>query len=343
MTASTSPKPKWIIAVGMPLLIFLGCFLVTLTTQFKANKDLFSDAILIDLLLVAPLIYFLAIRKTKIPAITVSRIFLVGLLVAGFILSAPSNNLLHLIETWVSPVVEGVVICFVGYKLYLANKKAKAANSNKPDFLMHCRAVMFQLTGHEKFANIISSEIAVLYYAVFGGRYKAIDNETKFSSYHENGITIVLWAILSIFLIETAGMHFLLTLWSNTVAWVITGLSFYTCIQLFAHIRAVKARPIFINNNSLEIHNGLAGDAFITFDNIEKFELSKKVPSGRNPVKIALLNGLENHNVVVYLKTPMQVTKIFGIKKDTDTVMFYVDKSKDFSNALSARLLVHGA
>ena len=43
MTASTSPKPKWIIAVGMPLLIFLGCFLVTLTTQFKANKDLFSN------------------------------------------------------------------------------------------------------------------------------------------------------------------------------------------------------------------------------------------------------------------------------------------------------------
>jgi hypothetical protein len=38
------------------------------------------------------------------------------------------------------------------------------------------------------------------------------------------------------------------------------------------------------------------------------------------------------------LKTPIQVTKIFGIKRETDTVLFYVDKAKDFSNALSSRM-----
>ncbi|MEO8111505.1 MAG: hypothetical protein ABI594_15780 [Ginsengibacter sp.] len=201
---------------------------------------------------------------------------------------------------------------------------------------------MFQVTGNEKFGNIISSEIAVLYYAFLGYKDKTIDYETKFTSYKENGVTIVLWTILSIFLIETTGMHFLLSLWSKTIAWVLTGLSFYTCIQLFAHIKAVKARPITINKDSFEIHNGLAGDAYIQFDNIEKFELSKKIPQDRSPIKIALLKGLENHNVVVYLKTSIQVTKIFGIKKSTDTVLFYVDKSKDFSNALSSRLAANG-
>ncbi|MEP6711499.1 MAG: hypothetical protein ABJA37_03735 [Ferruginibacter sp.] len=338
MTISTTNKPNWIIALGIPILIFLSCFFITLTTKFKTNNELLSNAILIDILVVAPLLYFLAIRKSNIPKLTVSRVFIVGFLVAGFILNAHSSLLLQFIKTWVSPIIEGVVIFFIGRKFYIENKKAKETNTNKPDFLMHCRAVMFQVTGNEKFANVVSSEVAVLYYAFLDSKDKTIDNETKFTSYKENGVIIVLWAILSIFLIETIGMHFLLSIWSKTIAWVLTGLSFYTCLQVFAHIRAVKARPIIINKDSLEIHNGLAGDAYIQFDNIEKFELSKKIPQDRNPIKIALLKGLENHNIIVYLKTPIEVTKIFGIKKSTDTVLFYVDKSKEFSNTLTSRL-----
>ena len=338
MTISSTNKPNWRIALGIPFIIFLSCFFITLTAKFKANNELLSNAILIDILVIAPLIYFLAIRKSSISKLTVSRIFIMGLLVAGFILNAHSNPFLRFIKTWVSPLVEVVVISFIVSKFYIASKKAKEPNNKKPDFLMHCRAIMLQVTGNEKFGNIVSSEVAVLYYAFMGSKDKTIDYQTRFTAYKENGVTIVLWVILSIFLIETAGVHFLLRLWSNTTAWVVTALSLYTCIQLYAHIKATKARPIIINKDSLEIHNGLAGDAYISFDNIEKFELSKKIPQGRSPIKIALLKGLENHNVVVYLKTPIHVTKIFGIKKTTDTVLFYVDKSKEFSIALAAQL-----
>ena len=343
MTTSTTNKPNWTIALGIPILIFLSSFFITLTSKFKANSGLLSNAILIDILVVAPFIYFLAIRKSNVSKLTVTRIFIVGLLGAGFILNAHSNTFLQIIKIWISPIIEASVIFFIGRKFYIANKKAKATNTNKLDFLMHCRAVMFQVTGNEKFANIVSSEVAVLYYAFLGSKDKTIDNETKFTSYKENGVAIVLWTILSILLIETTGMHFLLTLWSKAIAWVLTGLSFYTCLQVFAHIKAVKARPIIINKDSLEIHNGLAGDAYIQFDNIEKIELTRKTPQDRNPVKIALLKGLENHNIVVYLKNPIQVTKIFGIKKNTDTVLFYVEKSKEFANVLTSRLMNNGS
>ena len=343
MTISSTKKPNWPIALGIPFIIFLSCFFITLTTKFKANTALLSNAILIDILVIAPFIYFLAIKKSNVSKLTVSRIFIVGLVVAGFILNAHSNPFLQIIKTWVSPLIEAVVIYFIVSKFYIANKKAKEANNKKPDFLMHCRDIMLQVTGNEKLGNIVSSEVAVLYYAFMGSKDKTIDYETRFTAYKENGVTIVLWVILSIFLIETTGMHFLLRLWSNATAWVVTALSLYTCIQLYAHIKATKARPIIINKDSLEIHNGLAGDAYIKFDNIEKFELSKKIPQGRSPVKIALLKGLENHNVVVYLKTPIQVTKIFGIKKTTDTVLFYVDKSKEFSNALTVQLTIYGS
>lgn len=339
MTVSRTKKPNWAIALGIPLLIFLACFIITLTAKFKTNSILLSNAILIDTLLVAPLIYFLAIRKTKISALTVTRIFVAGLIVCGLILNAQSNVFLQTVKTWISPVFEATVLFFIGRKFHVAGKKAKAANAGKPDFLMHCRAVMFQVFGNEKLSAIIASEIAVMYYVFFSSKDKTIDYEKKFTVYKENGISMVLWIILFIFLIETTGVHFLLRLWFTTTAWIITALSVYTCFQLFAHIKAVKARPIIISKETLEIHNGLAGDAYIALDNIEKFELSKKVPMGRNPVKIALLKGMENHNVVVYLKKPIQVTKIFGLKKTTDTVLFYVDQSTKFSTALALQML----
>ncbi len=316
--------------MGFPFLVFAGCFLISISAKFNVNNELLSNAILADLLITAPLIYFLAIRKTSVSKITVARIFIAGLLFAGYILRSHSNPFLQIIKIWVSPLVEGWVIFFISRKFYVANKKAKAANGNKIDFLMHCRSVLFQVTGSEKAGNIIASEIAVMYYAFFSTRDRSIDYKTKFSSYIENGLPIVLGVILAILLIETTGMHFLLRVWSKPIAWTLTVLSFYTCLQLFAHIKAIKARPILINTNSLKVHNGLAGDACIDLDNIEKIEMSTKKPTDRQSVEISLLKGLENHNMVVYLKNPIHVTKIFGIKKQADTVLFFVDQPKEF-------------
>ena len=343
MTISTTNKPNWTIALGIPFLIFLSCLLITFSAKFRLNNDLLSNGILVDLLITAPLVYFLAIRKSNISKLTITRVFIVGLLFAGLILRSHSNPILQIIKTWISPIIEAFVILIICKKFYIANKNAKAKNNNKVDFLLHCRSIMFEILGNEKVANIVSSEVAVIYYAFFSTKDKSIDYKTKFTSYKENGLPTVLIAILSIFLIETTGVHFLLSLWSKTIAWMLTGLSFYTCLQLFAHIRALKARPIIINSNSFEVHNGLAGDAFIQFDNIEKIELSNKKPMGRESIKISLLKGLENHNTVVYLKTPIEVTKIFSIKKKTDTVLFFVDKPKEFTNIITTLLTNNGS
>ena len=97
-----------------------------------------------------------------------------------------------------------------------------------------------------------------------------------------------------------------------------------------------------MNKDSLEIHNGLAGDAYFKFDNIEKFELLKKIPQDRNSNKIALLKGLKNHTIVLYLKNAHSSNKDIWDKKTTDTVLLYVDKSEAFSNALATRLVNKG-
>ena len=97
-----------------------------------------------------------------------------GLLFASFILRDQSNTILQIIKTWISPCIEVFVVFTICQKFYIANKKAKETNSNKIDFLMHCRSVMIQVTGNEKLGNIISSEVAVIYYAFFGSKDKKL-------------------------------------------------------------------------------------------------------------------------------------------------------------------------
>lgn len=337
MTIFATNKPNWTIALGIPFLIFLSCLFITFSSKFSANSDLLSYGVLADLLITAPLVYFLAIRKSNVSKLTVTRVFIAGLLFAGVILRSHPTPIFQVIKTWISPVLEAFVIFIIAKKFYVANKNAKA-NNNRADFLLHCRSVMFEIFGNEKLANIVSSEIAVIYYAFFSTTEKSIDYKTKFTSYKENGLPLVLSVILSIFLIETTGVHFLLNLWNTTIAWVVTGLSLYTCIQLFAHTRALKARAIIINSSSFEVRNGLAGDACIQLDNIEKIEWSNKKPKDRESIKIALLKGLENHNMVVYLKNSIQITMIFGMKKQTDTVLFFVDKPKEFISTVTSLL-----
>ena len=85
---STLPKPNPILAYAVPAGIFLLCWLLTFTAKCTAQPTLMSTAIMIDLMITAPLVYYLAIRKTRVPGFTTLRVAVVGLLVAGWILGA---------------------------------------------------------------------------------------------------------------------------------------------------------------------------------------------------------------------------------------------------------------
>lgn len=331
-------KPNWYLALGLPAIVFVTCIFISFTSVFKTNHTALSNAMLLDLVITAPLLYFITIRKSRISKLTVSRVFVVGIFIAGFLLKDEPASLFHFVKKAILPLVELGLIVFIVRKFYIARRQAKRSGDRQVDFLFNCRSILAEFFGSEKIGNMAGSEIAVIYYAFFSKNAKDVDDRNQFSSWKKNGILLVLYTFLCLFIIETTGMHFVFRLWSNTAAWILTGLSDYTCIQLFAHIRAVKARPVQIKRNAVEIHNGLAGDAIIEFSNIEKIELDKKIPGGRNSIKIALISGFENHNCIIYLKQPIIATKIFGIKKSADVILFYIDQPGLFISSINERM-----
>lgn len=336
---TTTKKPNWLLAIGLPCIIYCLCFTIANTVMRGNNADNISNAILIDILVTAPLIYWLVIRKTSVKAITVIRVFVVGILIAGFILRSVNNTYLHLIKQWLSPVIELVVVVMLVRKIRVANKAAKANKTGTADFLVQCRKMFQSIVGSDVLGAVIASEISVLYYA-FGWRKQVkIDNQILFSNYKKNGLQVLLSALLMVLLIEALAMHFVLAKWHVITAWVITGASLYTCLQLLAHMRAIVARPIVVTSGTILVHNGLAGDANIPLHLIDKIEFSKALPKDKKIEKMALLKGVEQHNIVVHLKAQITVSKVFGVQRKTDTVAFFVDEPKQFVERVALEMV----
>ena len=193
-------KPNLTLAIGLPLLIFAACIIIALSAAFGLHTDRLSTAITLDLTITAPLVYYLFIRNTTVPKITVVRVFVAGMVIAGLLLRNRPHFLLNALHTWIAPVMESVVIFIIVRKFYQANKALRQNEPGGMDFMVHCRAVMKEIIGHEKAANMLSGEIAVLYYAFFSRRNKAIDERTTFTYHRKNGIWLVLGTFLGFFL-----------------------------------------------------------------------------------------------------------------------------------------------
>lgn len=334
-------KTNWFLALGLPFLVAIISLLVTKTEKFRHSSELISNAILIDMLVVAPFLYYLVIRKSNTSKVTILRVFIIGLFWVGLILDSQNTIILYYIKTFTYPLVEIGLFFLIGRSFYLANQQAKKHNQNA-DFLILCREVFRKVIGNEKIGAFFASEIAAVYYAFNWAKNPKADYKTTFSVYKESGIIALLYVLIFIILIETTATHLLLGLWNETLAWILTGLSLYTCLQLFAHIRAIKVRHIKFGINCLKIYNGLATETIINCNDIESLELSNKIPQDKKLVKAALLGNLEEHNCILYLKKPVQVIKFFGIEKSADTILFHTDQPKDFLNILTMKLMNNG-
>lgn len=372
-----SSRPNWTLAIGLPLLVIMVCVVVSLSTAFSLHPDAFSTGITLDLTLTAPLLYFLVIRKSAVPKMTTIRVFIVGVLVAGLLLQHRFHSFLTGIRTWVPPLVEAMVFFLIGRKLYAVRKKGGARQAGD-DFLSRCRMVVQEVIGNERLSGLMASEIATFYYGFISRPARDIDYRSRFSMYKDNGIRLILGVFICCFFVETAGLHLLVALWSVRLAWVLTALGLYTALQLHAHRRALTARPVLLTDDCLYIRNGLAGEARIPFDLIEHImRAPRPLPASRrpsastatpgspitssqlnkaatpvasshrgktakeastDPVRLTLLKGMENPNMLVHVKCPVQVTRLFGIRRPATSILFYVDKPTEFLDAIRAKL-----
>ena len=319
-----------LLAFGIPLSLF-GVLIFLMKSSFLAENDSLNLAITADLLLIVPLVYFLLIRKTSIPKTTVVPVMIIGVLIGSYFLPNDSQTYLDLFKTWALPVIELSIITFIVIKMRSAIKKYKSLKGYSPDFFTTLKAAAGEILP-KRLVHPFATEIAVCYYGFFNWSACSI-MEDEFT-YHKESGTRVLFAVLILIIgAETVAFHFLLIQWSNVAAWILSGISAYTAIQVFGFSRSLAQRPISINENSVTLRYGIMNEVEVNIADIETVELSKKpLADDTSSCTLSPLGELESHNMMLHLKTEQELTGIYGIRKRFKVLGFYVDKPEEFLN-----------
>ncbi len=322
-----------IITFGVPLLIVGLMILIATSKLFEANPETLSIGITLDLLFTVPVIYFLLIRKKKIPKITIVPFFIVGMLIASNIIPQENQFILNWAKTWIFPIIELGVATFIFFKVRQTLKKYRSKAVTNPDFFSALKDTCREIIP-PKIAELLVMELAVFYYGFIDWKKKKL-GPNEFS-YHKNSGTIsLLIAFIPIIGIETYVIHVLLLKWSAIAAWIASILSVYTCIQVFGFMKSILKRPITIEGNKLYLRYGILSETIIDIHNIESINISGADLEWNDEIKkLSPLGDLESHNMVITLKQKNTLTGLYGIKKNYTTIAFFIDHKEDFKAKL---------
>lgn len=325
-------------AIMAPALVFIFCIILSQTVLFKLNSPLLSKAITIDLLISAPLLYYIFIRKTQVSKTSILLVILAGFFIAKLFLPANSQYFLDGIKIIGIEVIEIFLIILLIFRIRKAIKKQKEGPNRQPDFnhILHdvCREIL-----PKGVAEIFASEISVLYYGLFCWR-KKIPSTNEFTYHKKTGSISFLSAIIFLAFIEVFALHMLAARWSTTIAWVLTAIGMYTTIQFLGIIRSITKRLIIISNHQLTVRYGIWKEAIIELENISAVSLSKKIPElAPQPIlPLSLLSKLEGHSIIITLKNENQMRGLYGIKRNFKTLLLHVDDKDRFVELLNSKI-----
>ncbi|MBT8244869.1 MAG: hypothetical protein HKP48_00660 [Winogradskyella sp.] len=317
---------------GFVTLSFLSLYILGTSSIFKTEIDWLSPIITIDVLLTIPLLYFLLIRKTSIPKITVIPITILGVLLATYIIPEDNQSLLSLFKNWALPGIELFVFCYVINKLRQSIKAFKVNSSSDSDFF-----TILKKTCQDNLPKLavipFVTEVSVFYYGfIYWKKRKLKANE--FSYHKESGSLTLLFTFLFLIAIETFIVHLLLVRWNTTIAWILTGLSIYTGIQLFGFVKSILKRPIALTNDRLYLRYGIMTETEIKLKDIVSVELSSKDIDNDNFRKLSLLDGFESHNTIIHLNKTNTLVGLYGTKKNYKSIALSVDDYRGFKSEI---------
>ncbi len=160
-----------------------------------------------------------------------------------------------------------------------------------------------------------------------------------FSYHRKSAMGAILMAFLMAATVEMTVVHYFLMMWNRWVAWVATLSSLWVVLMLVGQVRAIRCRPIFIQQGSVWLRNGMYELATIEPSNIKKVDMTSKTPvqimDEEKPLNCCFPAG---HNVVITLKKPREATLPFGQQRPFRVALVFVDEPRRFVARLSEQL-----
>ncbi|HYF66202.1 MAG TPA: hypothetical protein VD886_25460 [Herpetosiphonaceae bacterium] len=296
-------------------------------------------AITLDLLIGLPLLYYvLLVRPKTVPAGSQTGVIaLAGLLAWLLLPPALRGNFKHL------PALLALLeLPLLGLLIWRIKRVVDHYRRLRPQLVYAGDTLIASLAEAgfpRRLAAIIATE-ALLLWSLLAGWFSAFrpqaPEQRAFTYHRRSGYGAVL-SVLAISLIgETAGVHLLVSRWSEPAAWILSGLSAYTLLWLLGDFQAMKLNPIVLSDATLHLRTGMRWRADVPREAIRA--LRRCSAADRRQPGYLDLAPLGNAGWVVEVTWPVAASGVFGISKSATAFGISVDDGVALRAALEDTL-----
>ena len=334
--ASSSVRVLACVPTVAPALLLVGATAIALVAVPRAapgrERELLASAVTLDLLVVWPLaVAWFWVRARRVPWLALLPAFVIGQVAASLALPADQQGLLERAR-WLAVPVE---LALIGALVVLARRGWREADAQARDFVTRFRAAATRVLGVRLAADVLTTEVALLAHAIAPPRRLEDRSPLRFTTHREVGYGAVLIGVSMLLLVETLAVHALASAWSATLAWVLTGLGVYAGLWLLGDWRALRARPIVVGPDALDLRLGLRWEAHVPRAWIAGCERLPRRP-GPRPADVRVVGLLGEPNVELRLTRPVELVGAYGLRRTTARLWLRVDEAERFLAALQA-------
>jgi hypothetical protein len=305
------------------LLLSLEAWVAT-RVEASHRPDILAIAITIDLVVGVPLLYYLLlVRKNILPLYGVVPLGVLTLVAIRFILPASEQSFLRLSE-FLIPAIELVVAVFLLIKIRRIIRDVRSARSECLYFIDSLRTGIRKSVKSDFVTSIMASEMSMLYLVFVGwfARFGTSRQDVSVYSYHRKS-SYLLWALVALVVVETGGVHLVITIWTQTGAWIFTAISAYTILWLVGHFHAARLQPVVVDDMFINVRTGLIWRVQIPLSDIGR--IRKRIGSDSEAdgyVNVAMMGAPD---IVVALSKACTVEGFFGRKREATLIGIGLD------------------
>lgn len=233
-------------------------------------------------------------------------------------------------------VIEAILVSFLLFRLYKLTKKYKSLGKEGA-FLPKIEMILNQ-TFPKAVAAVVLREITMLYFLV-AKKSESIKGEA-FSYHKEIGYKGILIALLSVILLESAGLFFLLHNWNLIVSYVHIFLNLYAVMYLISDYRAIVQRPFLVTNTEIVLQLGSRREVTVPFYLIESIRDGKRFHDEKKNKDIfkAVLIEFDTPNFEISMKEPIETKTLLGNPTLINKVYVTVDEKDKFRQLMKERI-----
>jgi hypothetical protein len=291
-------------------------------------------ALLVDLLVVIPAAYWFLCVRGRHSARRVMPVLLLSMAGAAAVLPETYRGVVPVIRLLAAPAELGIIAMVV----VRARRTLREAPAGAADAAERIRDVIAGALPYPGAVDVVTYEVALLYYAVFGWRARPEAGEHVFTYHRKSGYGGIVFALLVATLVESVAVHLLVAPHSAQAAWLLTALSTYGVLWLMGDYQAVRLRSIAVTDDALRLRTGLRWTVALPWDAISAIVPARGATPAKGTAGWLRMAPMGAPNLIVELNRPVAVSGPYGITRRVQRIGLSVDEAARFLAAVEHRI-----